>query len=78
MKKIRKCNLGCISLFFDQTLLSVFLKLEICIEAVKQIEYALKNVPEELKEEVKQELEKMKNNDEDTVKVLGNSDSKIR
>ena len=59
-------------------MLSILVKLEICIEAVKQIEYSLKNVPEELKEEVKQELEKMKNNDEDTVQVLGNSDSKIR
>lgn len=59
-------------------MLSILVKLEICIEAVKQTEYALRYVPEELREEVKQELEKMKNNDEDTVQVLGNSDSKIR
>ena len=77
MKKIRKCNLGCISLFFDQTLLSILVKLEICIEAVKQNEYALIYVPEELREEVEQELEKMKN-DDDTVQVLEDSDSKIR
>ena len=59
-------------------MLSVFLKLEICLEAVKQNEYALKNVPEELREEVLKELEKMKNNDEDTVQVLDDSVSKIR
>ena len=59
-------------------MLSIFLKLEICIEAVKQNEYALKNVPEELREEVLKELEKMKNNDEDTAQVLEDSDSKIR
>ena len=50
---------------------------EICIEAVKQREYALYYVPEELREEVEQELEKMKN-DDDTVQVLEDSDSKIR
>ena len=50
---------------------------EICIEAVKQNEYALRYVPEELREEVEQELEKMKN-DDDTVQVLEDSDSKIR
>ena len=69
--------MGCISLFFDQTLLSVFLKLEICIEAVKQNEYALICVPEELREEILKELEKMKN-DDDTVQVLEDPDSKIR
>ena len=39
---------------------------------------ALNYVPEELREEVLKELEKMKNNDEDTVQVLDDSDSKIR
>ena len=40
--------------------------------------YAIEYVPEELREEVEQELEKMKNNDEDTVQVLENSNPKIR
>ncbi len=39
---------------------------------------ALNYVPEELRKEVLKELEKMKNNDEDTVQVLDDSDSKIR
>ncbi len=39
---------------------------------------ALNYVPEELRKEVLKELEKMKNNDEDTVQGLDDSDSKIR
>ncbi len=50
---------------------------EIYLKAVKQDEMALIYVPEELREEVEQELEKMKN-DDDTVQVLEDSDSKIR
>ena len=40
--------------------------------------YAIEYVPEELREEVEQELEKMKNNDDGTVQVLENSNPKIR
>ena len=53
---------------------------ELCLLSIKQHEdfgfpY---HTPKEVREEVKQELEKMKNNDEDTVQVLEDSDSKIR
>ena len=56
---------------------------EICLAAVKQAGKALQyrvmcTMPDEVIEEVNQAFESMKNNDEDTVQVLENSDSKMR
>ena len=53
---------------------------ELCLLSIKQHEDFVfpYHTPKEVIEEVNQELEKMKNNYEDTVQVLEDSDSKIR